>query len=125
MSQRNDTGFITRTADEAISLNQTVRITATGAAICDLANDCHGTCVSPAASGGLVTIKLMNANGTHKVIAKEAFAEAAVLYTEADGKVQDTAEATGAPCFLALEAATAENDVVEAVALFYGGVDAS
>ena len=47
------------------------------------------------------------------MIAKEALAIGATLYTEAGGKVQDTAETTAFQVGTALEAATAENDIIE------------
>ncbi|MEM8866444.1 MAG: hypothetical protein AAGF31_12940 [Planctomycetota bacterium] len=56
-----------------------------------------------------------------QVIAQEAFAFGTTLHTEADGKYQDTAAATSFPELKALEAATAEGDVVEAVPLHFIG----
>lgn len=48
-----------------------------------------------------------------KGIAKEAFDAGVDLATEAGGKLQDTAEATSYPIGVALEAATAEDDIVD------------
>ena len=124
MSQYIERGPITRTADEAIPQFSTVTITATGVKVCDLADSCHGTAVDAAAIGERVAVRLLS-QGTHKVIAQEAFVEGATLYTEANGKVQDTAAATANPCFIALEAATADGDIVEALPLPYGGPAAS
>lgn len=62
---------------------------------------------------------------TVKVIAGEAFAFGAELYTEANGKYQDTAAATSYPELKALEAATADGDIVEAMPLHYAGAAAS
>ena len=47
------------------------------------------------AAGEMVTVMLRSKPGTHKAIANEALAAGATIYTEASGKVQDTA-ATGA-----------------------------
>jgi hypothetical protein len=73
------------------------------------------------ADGDWIPVKLLPGLGTFRGIAKEAFAIAAVLYTEAGGKIQDTAETTSLPIGIALEAATAENDVIEWMPLTYGG----
>ncbi len=52
---------------------------------------------------------------TYLVVAADAFAVNATLYGAADGKVSDTSSGTAQ--FVALEAATADGDVVEAVRL--------
>ena len=44
---------------------------------------------------------------------RAAVAAGATLYTEAGGKVQDTAETTAFQVGTALEAATADNDIIE------------
>jgi len=72
-----------------------------------------GTAMQPAVSGDTIAVKLRSGAGTHKMIAKEALAIGATVYTEADGKVQDTAETTAFQVGTALEAATAENDIIE------------
>jgi predicted RecA/RadA family phage recombinase len=73
-----------------------------------------GTAMTPAfAAGDLVTVRLRTAAGTHKMIAIEAFSAGATLYTEASGKVQDTAATTAFQVGTALEAATADGDIVE------------
>jgi hypothetical protein len=53
--------------------------------------------------------------------ASEALAVAATLYTESDGEVQDTAQATSFPFAIALEAATADGDIIECALLPYTG----
>lgn len=73
-----------------------------------------GTAMQAAfAAGDVVTVKLRTGAGTHKMIAKEALAIGAFVYTEAGGKVQDTAESTAYRLGTSLEAATAENDIIE------------
>jgi hypothetical protein len=62
-------------------------------------------------------VKLWNSSGTFKMIAIEPLAVAAPLYTEASGKVQDTAATTSFLFAKALEAATADNDIIECVLL--------
>jgi hypothetical protein len=72
-----------------------------------------GTAMEPAVSGDTISVKLRTGSGTHKMIAIEALAIGATLYTEADGKVQDTAAATAFQLGTALEAATADGDIIE------------
>jgi predicted RecA/RadA family phage recombinase len=85
-----------------------------------------GTAMTAAfASGDLVTVRLRTAAGTHKMIAKEAIAAGATVYTEAGGKVQDTAESTAFQVGTALEAATAENDIIEVLYNAHGDTAAS
>jgi hypothetical protein len=74
------------------------------------------------ASGQDVAVKLFGASeGTFLMIAVEALAVGATLYTEAAGKVQDTAESTSVPFAIALEAATADGDIIECALLPYRG----
>jgi hypothetical protein len=72
-----------------------------------------GIATHAAVSGDMVNVKLRTAAGTHKMIAIEALAAGATVYTETDGKVQDTAQATSFQIGTALEAATADGDIIE------------
>lgn len=72
-----------------------------------------GTAMEPAVSGDTIAVKLRSGSGTHKMIAIEALAIGATLYTETDGKVQDTAASTSFQLGTALEAATADGDIIE------------
>jgi hypothetical protein len=65
------------------------------------------------AAGDIVNVKLRTAAGTHKMVAIEALAVGATVYTEANGKVQDTAASTSYILGTALEAATADGDIIE------------
>jgi hypothetical protein len=47
-----------------------------------------------------------------------------LVYSETDGKVQDTAQATSYLVGIALEAATADNDVIEVMPVV-GGITAN
>lgn len=81
-----------------------------------------GIAMNPAfAAGDVIPVKLWNSAGTFKMIAVEALAVAATLYTEAAGKVQDTAASTSVPFAQALEAATADGDIIECALLPYRG----
>lgn len=75
-------------------------------------------------AGETVSVKLWNSAGTFQMIAGEAFAAAADLYTEGSGKVQDTAASTSFLFARSLTAATADGDIVECVLLHAAGVSA-
>jgi len=122
MSQFVDGNTKAFRCSEAIPLYSRVKIASTGlVAVAGLAEKEIGTAVVAGfTSGDLVTVRLRTAAGTHKMIAKEALAIGAELYTEAGGKVQDTAEATSFRVGVALEAATAENDIIEVLYNVHG-----
>lgn len=63
------------------------------------------------ADGDLVSLQPSNATGTYECTASEAFAINATLYAANDGKISDTS--SGSSIGLAVEAATADGDVVE------------
>ena len=58
------------------------------------------------------------------MVAIEALAAGALVYSETDGKVQDTAQATSYLVGIALEAATADGDVIEVMPVV-GGITAN
>ena len=91
-----------------VTLGSGGTITEAGLAVKDI-----GTAMQPAVSGDTISVRLRTAMGTHKMIAVEALAIGAALYTEAAGKVQDTAETTAFQIGTALEAATADGDIIE------------
>lgn len=126
MSQQFDTGCVPMTADAAISQFARVIFEADGKCVtAGLAEIGDGIAQTAAfASGDVISVKLWNSGGTFKMIAIEALAVAATLYTEASGKVQDTAAQTSFKFAKALEAATADGDVIECVLLHAAGVTA-
>jgi len=65
------------------------------------------------AAGDVVSVKLRTAAGTHKMIAAGAVTQGAEVSTQASGKIDDAATATGYKLGIALEAATANNDIIE------------
>lgn len=118
MSQRDDSGFKTYEADEAIELYSRVKLDADGKITeAGLTDKSIGTLqtVPALAAGDYVPVKLRSAAGTHRVRVSEALAAGATLYSEADGEVQDTAQATAFIEMTALEAATAADDIIEAI----------
>jgi ABC-type ATPase with predicted acetyltransferase domain len=114
MSQMVDGNVKTFTAGAAIAQFARVKLAAGVVSTAGLAEKEIGTALEAAfAAGDVVPVKLRTAAGTHKMIAVEALAQAAAVYTEASGKVQDTAAATSFLVGHALEAATADGDVIE------------
>jgi hypothetical protein len=122
MSQYVDGNTKTFIADEAIAVHLRVKLDSDGrVTIAGLTDKEIGTVVTPAfAAGDPVTVRLRTASGTHKMVAIEACAIGAVLYTETGGKVQDTAQATSFQIGTALEAAGADGDVIEVLYISHG-----
>lgn len=117
MSQEHDTPFLTFTAGEALEKFRLVKLSAARTVVyADAADEPIGRTMAPAASGDPVTVAALNKEGTFKMVASEAFAVNAQLYTAADGKVADTASANQVG--IALEAASGNNSVVEVLPRF-------
>lgn len=127
MSQQFDTGTRTFTADAAIAQFARVVFEADGRIVAaGLTEPGIGIAQAEAfAAGDEIAVKLWNSAGTFKMIAVEALAVGAALSTEADGKVQDTAASTSVAFAQALEAATADGDIIECVLLPYRGAAAA
>ena len=115
MSQFSDDNVVTIAAGGTITQYDLVQISGATVIQNELATIPIGTALKGAASGALVPVKLVSGAGTHKVRVKEALSAGALLYTESAGEVQDTAQATAYPIGYALEAATAEDDIIEMV----------
>lgn len=115
MSQYVDGNEKTFVADEAIAVHLRVKLDSDGrVTVAGLTDKELGTAVTPAfAAGDPVTVRLRTASGTHKMVAIEALVVGAELFTEAAGKVQDTAASTSFRVGIALEAAGADGDVIE------------
>jgi hypothetical protein len=127
MSQFVDGNHKTFIADEAIAVHLRVKLDSDGrVTVAGLTDKDIGTAVTPAfAAGEPISVRLRTAAGTHKMVAIEAFSAGARLYTEANGKVQDTAASTSFQIATALEAATADGDVVEVLYDMHGDTAAS
>ena len=127
MSQFVDGNTKTFRASEAIPQYSRVTLANTGlVGVAGLAVKDIGTAITAAfAAGDLVTVKLRTAAGTHKMIAQEALAIGATVYTEASGKVQDTAQATSFQVGTALEAAGADGDIIEVLYNTHGDTAAT
>lgn len=127
MSQYTDGNTKAFVADEAIAVNLRVKLDADGrVTTAGLTDKEIGTAITPAfAAGDVITVQLRTAAGTVKMVAIEALAVGAAVYTETDGKVQDTAQATSFLIGTALEAATADGDVIEVLRNSHGDTAAS
>lgn len=110
-------GIRTFTANGALTAKMRVKVTAGSTTVPPQveaagAGEQHvGITEYAAADGTLVSVKLRTFPGTHEGVAAEAFAVGAVLYGGASGTIQDTS--SGTAIGIALEAATAANDIVE------------
>lgn len=127
MSQQIDGNYRSFEADGAIPLYGRVKLDSDGKiTVAGLADKDIGTATREAfAAGDIISVKLRSAAGTHKMLASEALAAGATLYTETAGKVQDTAQATAFQVGTALEAATADGDVIEVLMNSHGDTAAS
>jgi len=115
MAEQVDSNTRTFEADAAIAQFARVVLEADGKIVtAGLAEKEVGIATREAfAAGDKIAVKLRSAAGTHKMIAVEALAVGATVYTEAAGKVQDTAQATAFQVGTALQAATADGDIIE------------
>lgn len=127
MAEQIDGNYKSFTASAAIAQFARVKLESAGTIVtAGLAEKEIGTATRAAfAAGDVISVKLSSAAGTHKMIAKEAIACGARLYTEAGGKVQDTAETTAFQVGTALTAAAAENDIIEVLYNNHGDSAAS
>jgi len=127
MSQFVDTNTRTFVADEAIAIHLRVKLDSDGrVTIAGLADKDIGTALTPAyAAGDTINVKLRTGAGTHKMVAIEALAIGAELFTEANGKVQDTAASTSFRVGVALESATADGDIIEVLYNAHGDTAAT
>lgn len=115
MSQYNNTGCKAFEADEAIAQWARVKLDSDGkVTVAGLTDKGIGVATREAfAAGDIIDVALNTKPGTVKMIAVEALAAGATVYSEAAGKVQDTAQATAFQVGVAMEAATADGDIIE------------
>ncbi len=101
-------------AGEALAKRRRVKLDASGDVVyADAGDEWIGITEYAVSSGDDVGVRMRTDSGTFKVTAAGAFSQGDVLYGAADGKVDD-AEA-GPAQFIALEAASADGDIVEAL----------
>ena len=127
MAQFVDTNTKTFEASAAIPKYARVTLANTGKiAKSGLTEKDIGTALTEAfASGDKIAVKLRTGAGTHKMIASEAIAVASLVYTESDGEVQDTAQATAFQLGTAITAAAADQDIIEVLYNTHGDTAAT
>ncbi|MCW8129617.1 MAG: DUF2190 family protein [Planctomycetota bacterium] len=120
MSQQTEAPVISLEAAEAIGQYLRVKLNSSGkAALAGAGEPAIGISQVAAAQGAQVSVRLLNGPGTFKMVANAAIAALAVVYGVASGKIDDTTGAgnPGHGIGLALEAATAQGDVIEVLPL--------
>lgn len=118
MSQQTENGLKTFTAGEALEAYRRVKLSAgSGSQVeyADVDEAAIGITQGKVESAEMVTVALRTSGRTYKVTANEAIAAGASIYGGNDGKVQDTNPGTGTVRGIALEAATADGDIIEAI----------
>ena len=112
-------GIPTFTANGALVAHQRVKLTAASSTIppqVEVAGSGEqhiGITEYAVATGEKVAVKLRTHPGTQEAIAAEAIAVGATIYGAADGEVKDTS--AGTAIGIAIEAATADQDIIEIV----------
>jgi predicted RecA/RadA family phage recombinase len=127
MAEQIDGNYKSFPASAAIAQFARVKLESGGTVVtAGLAEKEIGTATRAAfAAGDIVPVKLSSAAGTHKMIAIEALAVGARVYTEASGKVQDTAASTSFQVGIAMTAAAADGDIVEVLYNAHGDTAAT
>jgi hypothetical protein len=104
-------------AGEALATNRRVKLesgtttTPPEVVYADAGEQHIGVTEFAAADGDPVTVRLITAPGTVEISAADSFAIGATLYGADDGQISDTS--SGSALGIAVEAATAQNDLVE------------
>lgn len=120
MSQYVDSGCRAFTAGAAIGKNLRVKLTSGKLALAGITDREIGTTEQASfADGDVVMVRLRTAPGTVKMTAAAAISAGALCYTAANGKTSVSA-ATAYIVGHALEAATADGDVIEVVRNSHG-----
>lgn len=116
--QWTDAGVKTFTAGEAIEQYRRVKLSGDFTVVkCVAGEDGIGVTFAAVASGALVGVIMLNKAGTCPMVASGAISQNAQVFPSADGKI--TATVTGRATGFALEAATADGDVIEILPLPY------
>lgn len=118
MTQYVETPTRTFLAGGALSQYRRVTLSAGVLAYADASTKGIGTLENPVfAANAAVAVRLVNAQGTKKMVAAGAFSLGALVYAAANGKVDDIGFVLEG---MALEAAGADGDVVEVLPLQNG-----
>lgn len=104
----------TFTSGEALAANRLVKLSSGTVVYADATDYPIGVTERAAlTSGDPVAVRLANAAGTVELTASAAVTAGATLYGTNDGKVDDADPGSGKKVGMALEAATANNDIIE------------
>jgi hypothetical protein len=106
----------TYVAGEALAAHRRVKLSGTTVIYADAGEAGIGVNEFAVASGEDATVRHWSDGASFEVTAAGAFAAGGTLYGAADGKVDDVA--VGSPLYYANEAATANNDIVEATVVW-------
>jgi len=118
MSQYVETATKTFTAGAAISKHILVYLSSEVLQVAGLATQPIGTTENATfASGDLVSVRLLSAQGTIQCVASGTFSQGALVYGRADGKIDDISTSSAVKIGMALEAATASGDIIEVLPL--------
>ena len=110
MSQYNDTGYTTITLTETLAQYQRVMV---DGSLASATEQDIGVVMQAGVSGDVVSVALISKAGTHKAIAAGAIAAGAKVYGAADGEVNDVQATNSFLRGIAMEAATADQDIIE------------
>ena len=112
MSQSTEGNTKSFISAEALAIFRRVKINSSNQVVyADAGDDWIGITIDACASGDPIAVKLRTAAGTMKMVAAGALSINDIIYGAADGKVDDAP--TGPAVGRALEAATADADVIE------------
>lgn len=114
MAQFNDTGYGTLTLSGTVPIYR--RVTAAGA-LANATTQHIGVSTQAGVSGNHIGIALANKQGSFKLTMVTDVTVGAKVFTAADGKGSKTQAQNAFLCGIALEAAGADNDVIEVMAL--------
>lgn len=112
MSQSNNNPK-TLLSGEALAAHRLVKLSGSTVVYADAGEQAVGVTNAAYASGAHTAFDVINKEGTVKVTASGAISAGAAIFPAADGKI--TATPNGASIGFALEAATADDDVIECV----------
>ena len=115
MSQYVETGTKSFIAGGSISANTFVKFSSVGVVATAGATEYPiGVALEPAAKDGHVAVRLLNSQGTVKVVAADGVTAGAKVYCKANGKCDDTS-GSDKLAGIALETASQTGDIIEII----------
>jgi len=114
MSQFVDGSSKSFVAGAAIGQHILVKVTSGVLSVAALGEEPIGTLEEASfASGDIRSVRLRSCKGTIRCVASGTFDQGKTVYGRADGKIDDISTTSAVRIGIALEAATAANDVIE------------